>query len=179
MPKKTHCCCSVSSPCPALCDLVDCSTPGLPVPYHLPEFAQVHVIASVLSSSPLILWHLLLLLLSIFLSIRVFSNESTLHIRWPKYWSFSFSLSPSNEDSGLISFKIDWFDLLVLTASILGWFAIHFSSGSRFVRPLYCDLSVLGWPYRAIASLSYTSPFTMTRQWSMKGIKSMTKPKKI
>ena len=158
---------------------MDCSTPGLPVPHHLPEFAQVHVLASVMSSSPLILWHPLLLLPSIFLSIRVFSNESALHIRWPKYWSFSFSLNPSNEYSGLISFKTDWLDLLVLTVSILGWFAIHFSSGSHFVRPLYCDLSVLGWPYRAIGSLSYTSPFATTRQWSMKGIKSISKSKKI
>jgi len=63
-------------------------------------------------SNHLILCHPLLLLPSIFLSIRVFSNESVLHIRWPKYWSFSLSINPSNEYSGMISFRIDWFDLL-------------------------------------------------------------------
>ena len=67
----------------------------------------------VMSSSHLIPWHPLLLLPSIFTSIRVFSNESVFHIRWPKYWSFSFSISLSNEYSGLISFSIDWFDLTV------------------------------------------------------------------
>ena len=68
--------------------------------------------ASVMPSNHLVLCHLLLLLPLIFPSIRVFSNESVLHIRWPKYWSFSFSISPSNEYSGLISIRIDWFDLL-------------------------------------------------------------------
>ena len=68
-------------------------------------------IKSVMPSNHLILCHPLLLLPSVFPSIRVFSNKSALHIRWPKYWSFSFSISPSNEHSGLISFKIDWFDL--------------------------------------------------------------------
>ena len=68
-------------------------------------------IESVMLSNPLILWCPLLLLLSIFPSIRVFSNESVLHIRWPKCWNFSFSIGPSNEYSGLISFRIDWFDL--------------------------------------------------------------------
>ena len=71
-------------------------------------------IESVMSSNHLILCHLLLLLPSLFPSIRVFSNESVLHIRWPKYCSFSFSISPSNEYSGLISFRIDWFDLLAV-----------------------------------------------------------------
>ena len=71
-------------------------------------------IKSVMRSNHLILCHPLLLLPSIFPSIRVFSNEPTLHIRWPKYWSFSFSINPSNEYSGLISFRIDWFDLLAV-----------------------------------------------------------------
>ena len=71
-------------------------------------------IESVMPSNHFILCHPLLLLPSIFPSIRVFSNESTLHIRWPKYWSFSFSISPSNEYSGLIFFRIDWFDLLAV-----------------------------------------------------------------
>ena len=75
-------------------------------------------IESMMPSNHLILCHPLLLLPSIFPRIRVFSNESTLHIRWPKYWSFSFSISPSNEYSGLISFRIDWFDLLVLQGTL-------------------------------------------------------------
>ena len=98
LPPSSHCC-SVTKSCPTLCDAMDCSTLGFPVlPNHL-----------ILCCPPL-------LLPSIFPSIRVFSNESTLHIRWPQYWSFSFSISPSNDYSGLISFRIDWFDLL----SVLG-----------------------------------------------------------
>ena len=79
-------------------------------------------------SNHLILCHLLLLLPSIFPSIRVFSNESILHIRWPKYWSFSFSISPSNEYSGLISFRMDWFDLLLAVQGILKCLLQHHSS---------------------------------------------------
>ena len=75
-------------------------------------------IESVMPSNYLILCHPLLLLLSIFPSIRVFSNESTLRIRWPKYWSLSFSISPSNECSGLISFRIDWLDLLAVQETL-------------------------------------------------------------
>ena len=75
-------------------------------------------IESVMPSNHLILCHPLLLLPSIFPSIRVFSNESALHIRWPKYWSFSFSISPSKEYSGLIFFRIDWFDLLVVQGTL-------------------------------------------------------------
>ena len=99
---------------PTLCDPVDYGTPGFPVLQYLPELAQTHVIELVMPSSHLILCCPLLLLPSIPPSIRVFSNESALHIRWPKYWSFSFSISPSDEDSGLISFRIDWFDLLAV-----------------------------------------------------------------
>ena len=75
-------------------------------------------IESVMPSNHLILCHLLLLLPSIFLSIRVFSNESVLHIRWPKYWSFSFNISPSNEHSGLISFRMDWLALLAVQGTL-------------------------------------------------------------
>ena len=88
--------------------------PGFPVHHQLPELAQIMSIQSVMPSNHLIFCHPLLLLPSVFLSIRVFSNESALHIRWPKYWSFSFSISPSNEYSGLILFRIDWFDLLAV-----------------------------------------------------------------
>ena len=95
--------CSLTQSCPALCDSVDCSTPGLPVPHQLPDLLKLMSIESVMPSNHLILCHPLLLLPSIFSSIRGFSTESALHIRWPKYWSFSFSISPSIEYSGLIS----------------------------------------------------------------------------
>ena len=89
---------------------MDSNIPGFSVPHHLPKFAQVHVhcIGDAIQPSCLPA----LLLSSVFPSIRVFSIESALRIRWPKYWSFSFSISPSNKYSGLISLKIDWLDLL-------------------------------------------------------------------
>ena len=85
--------------------------------FNISQFAQTHVHESLMASNHLILC-LPLLLPSILCSIRVFSNESTLYIRWPKYWSFSFSISPSSEYSGLISFRIDWFDLLAVQGSL-------------------------------------------------------------
>ena len=92
-----YCCCSVAKLCLTLCDTMDCSTPDSDVLHYLPEIAQIHSIESVMLSNHLILC--CLLFLSTFLSIRVFSNETTLHITWPKYWSFSFSISPSKEYS--------------------------------------------------------------------------------
>ena len=97
---------------------MDCSTPGFPVHQQLAELAQTHVHRVGDAIHPLILCHSLLLLLSIFPSIRVFSNELALCIRWPKYWSFSFSISPSNEYSGLISFRIDWLDLMAVQGTL-------------------------------------------------------------
>ena len=103
-----------------LCDPMDCRTPGLPVHHQLLEFTQTHIsIESVMPSNHLILCCPLLLLPSIFPSIRVFSNESVC-IRWPKYWSFSFSISPSNEYLGLISFRMDWLDLLAVQRTLKG-----------------------------------------------------------
>ena len=108
---------------------MDCSTPGLPLHRQLPEFTQTHVrwvgdaINHLLLCRPL-------LLPSIFLSIRVFSNESVLRIRWPKPWSFSFSISPSNEYSGLISFKIDWLDLLAVQGTLKSLLQHHSSKAS-------------------------------------------------
>ena len=96
---------------------MDCSTPDLPAHYQLPQSTQTNAIESVMPSNHLILCHPLLLLPSIFPSIRIFSNESVLPIRWPKYWSFSYNISPSNEYSGLISFKMDWLDLLAVQDS--------------------------------------------------------------
>ena len=109
---------SVAQSCPTLCDPMDCSTPGLPVHHQLPEFTQtlVHLVGDAIQPShPL---SSLLLLPSIFPSIRVFSNESILHIRLPKYWSFSFNISPSKEYSGLVSIKMDWLDLLAVQGTL-------------------------------------------------------------
>ena len=94
---------SVAQLCPTLCDPMNCSIPGFPVHHQLPEFTQTHVHRVGMPSSHLILCHPLLLLPPIPPSIRVFSNESTLCMRWPKYWSFSLSISPSNEHPGLVS----------------------------------------------------------------------------
>ena len=101
---------SVTQSCLTLCDPMNRSTPSLPVHHQFPEFAQTRIQLS----SHLILCRPLLLLPPILPSIRVFSSESTLHTRWPKYWSFSFSIIPSKEIPGLISFKMDWLDLLAV-----------------------------------------------------------------
>ena len=93
---------------------MDCSTPGLPVHHQLRSVLKLMSIESVMPSNHLILCRPLLLPPSIFPSIRVFCNESVLHITWPNYWSFSFSISPSSEFSGIISFRIEWFDLLTV-----------------------------------------------------------------
>ena len=121
---------SVAQSCPTLCDPMNCSTPGLPVHHQFPEFTQTHPIESVMPSSHLILCRPLLLLPPIPPSIRVFSNESTLHIRWPKYWSFSFSISPSTEQLGLISFRMDWLDLLAVQGTLKSLLQHHRSKAS-------------------------------------------------
>ena len=97
---------------------MDCSMPGLPVHHQLPEFTQTHVHWVSDAIQPYHPLSSLLLLPSIFHSNRVFSNESVLCIRWPKYWSFSFSISPSNEYSGLISFRMDWLNLLAVQGTV-------------------------------------------------------------
>ena len=103
--------------CPTLCDPMVCSTPGFPVHHQLPELAQTHV-HRIGDANHFILCHPLLHLPSVFPSIRVISKESVLPIRWPKYWSFSFSISPSNKYSGLISFRIYWLDLLAVQGTL-------------------------------------------------------------
>ena len=105
---------SVTQLCPALWDPMDCSTPGLPVITNSQSSPKLMSIESVMPSNLLILCHPLLFPPSIFPSIRVFSNELALRIRWPKYWSFRFNISLSNEYSGLISFRMDWLDLLAV-----------------------------------------------------------------
>ena len=128
---------SVAQWCPTLCDPVNCSTPGLPVHHQLPEFTQTHVHWVVMPSNHLILCHRLLLLSSIFPSIRVFSNESALHIRWPKYWSFSFNISPSSEHPGLISFRMHSLDLVAAQESLKSLLQHHSSKPSILWRSAF------------------------------------------
>ena len=114
-----------------LCDPMDSSTPGFPVHHQLPDLAQTHVhqvcdaIQHLILCSPL-------LLPSVFPSIRVFSNDSVLCIRWPKYWGFSFSISPSNEYLGLISFRMDWLDLLAVQGTLKSLLQHRSSKASIF-----------------------------------------------
>ena len=108
---------------------MNCSTPGLPVHHQLPEFTQLTSIESVMPSSHLILCRPLLLP-PIPPSIRVFSSESTLHMRWAKYWSFSFSIVPSKEIPGLISFRMDWLDLLAVQGTLKSLLQHHSSKAS-------------------------------------------------
>ena len=109
---------------------MNCSTPGLPVHHQFPEFTQLISIEWVMPSSHLILCRTLLLLPTIFPSIRVFSKESALHIRWPKYWSFSFNISPSSEHPGLMSFRMDWLDLLAVQGTLKSLLQHHSSKTS-------------------------------------------------
>ena len=109
------CCSSVIKSCPTLCDPMDRSMQSFTISWSLLKLMSIK---SMMPSNHLFLCFPFLLLLSIFPSIKVFSNELALPIRWPKYWSFSFSISPSNGYSGLISFRIDWFDLLVVQGTL-------------------------------------------------------------
>ena len=109
---------SVTQSCPTLCNPRDYSMPGLLSITSSRSLLKLMSIESVMPSNHLILCHPLLLLPSIFPSIRIFSNQSALRIRWPKYWSFSFSISPSNEYSGLIFFRTDWLDLLAVQGTL-------------------------------------------------------------
>ena len=104
---------------------MDCSTPGLPVHHQLWSLPKLMSTESVMPSNHLIFCHSRRLLPSIYPSIGVFSNKSVLHIRWPKYWSFSFNISPSNEHSGLISFRMDWLDLLAVQVTLKGLLQHH------------------------------------------------------
>ena len=108
---------SVTHSCPTLCGPMDYSMPDFPIT-NSQSLLKLMSIELVMSSNHLIFCHPLLLPPSIIPNIRIFSNESVLHIRWPKYWCFSFSISPSNEYSVLISFRIDWFDLLAVKGTL-------------------------------------------------------------
>ena len=115
---------SVPQSCPALCNPTDCSMPGLPVHHQLPELAQTHVHQvgdAIKPSHPL---------LSPSSPAFNLSQQQGLHIRWPKYWSFSFSISPSNEYSGLISFRMEWLDLLAVQGTLKSLLQHHSSKAS-------------------------------------------------
>ena len=131
--------------------------PGFPVLHHLQGLLKLMSIELVMPSTHLILYHLLLLLTSIFPSIRVFSNESALCIRWPKYWSFSFSISPSNEYSGLISFTIGWFDLLAVQGTLKSLLQHHSSKAlnSSVLSLLYSITLISLHDYRKNHNVNY------------------------
>ena len=137
---------SVAQSCLTLCDPMNRSTPGLPVHQQLPELTQTHVIKSVMPSSHLILCRPLLLMPPIPPSIGVFSNESTLRMRWPKYWSFSFSNIPSKEIPGLISFRMDWLDLLAVQGTLKSLLQHHSSKASILRHSAFFTVQ-LSYPY--------------------------------
>ena len=127
---------SVAQSCPTLCNSMDCSMPGFTTIANSQSFLKLMSIESVMPSNYLILCHPLLLLL-IFPSIRIFSNESVLHIRWPKYLIFSFSTSPCNEYSGLISFRMDWLDLVAVQGTLKSLLQHHSSKASILWRSAF------------------------------------------
>ena len=121
---------SVPQSCPTLCDPMDLSMPASLSITNSRSLPKLISIESVMPSNHFILCRPLLFLPSIFSSIRVFYKESVLHIRWSKYWSFSFYISPSNEHSGLISFRMDWLDLLAVQGTLKSLFQHHSSKAS-------------------------------------------------
>ena len=128
MPKGTYQFSSVAQSCPTLYDPMCQASLSIA---NSQSLLKLKSIESVMPPNHLILCHPLLLPPSIFPSIRVFSNESVLQIRWPKYWSISFSISPSNECSGLISFKMDWLDLLAVQGTLKSLLQHHSSKASK------------------------------------------------
>ena len=140
---------SVVQSCPTLCNPMNCSMPGLPVHHHSRSLGKLMSIESVMLTNHLILCRPLLLLPSVFPSIRVFSNESTLRMRWPKYWSFSFSISPSNEHPGLLSFRMDWLDLLAVQGTLKRLLQHHSSKASIFWCSAFFTVQ-LSHPYMTI-----------------------------
>ena len=137
---------SVAQSCLTLCDPMDHSTPGVPVRHQLLEFTQTHVHWVGDATHHLILCCSSLFPASIFPSTRVFSNESVLHIRCPEYWSFSFNVSPSNVYSGLISFRMDWLDLLAVKGTPKSLLQ-HHSSKASVLCHLAFFMVQLSYPY--------------------------------
>ena len=141
------CCCSVTQSCPTLCKSMHCSTLGASLSItNSQSLLKLMFIELVMPSKHLILCRPLLLLPSIFPSIRVFSNESVLPVKWPKYWSFSFSISPSKEYSGLISSRMDWLDLLAVQGSLKS-FLQHHNSKASILRCSVFFILQLSHPY--------------------------------
>ena len=138
--------CSVVQSCLTFCNPMNCSMPNFAVLHHLPELLKFTSIESVMPSNRLILCHLLLLPPSIFPSISVFSNESALRIRWPKYCSFSFSISPSKKYPGLISLRMDWLDLLVIQWTLKNLLKHRSSKASILQRSAFFTVQ-LSHPY--------------------------------
>ena len=145
---------------------MNCSTPGLPVCHELPKHAQTHVHWSVMPSNHLILCRPLLLLSSIFPSIRVFSSESALCIRWPKYWSFSFGISPSNEYSRLASFRIYWFDLLAVQMTLKSLLQHHSSKASILWQSAFFMVQ-LSHPYMTTGKTIALTIQTLLAKWCL------------
>ena len=148
---------------------MDCSTPGLPVYHQFPELAQTMSIESVMPSTHLILCYPFLLLPSIFPSIRVFSNEPILPIKWPKNWSFTFSISPTKEHPGLISFRMHWLDLLAVQGTLKSLLQQHSSKASI----LQCSaffIAQLSHPYmttgKTIALTRWTFRTQQSHAWT-------------
>ena len=150
----------VAQSCPTLCDPMNCSTPGLLAHYQLQESTKPMSVVSVMPSNHLILCRPLLLLSSIFPSISFFSNGSALHSRWPKYWSFSFKISPSNKHPGLISFRMDWLDLLAVQGTLKSLLQ-HHSSKASVLRHSAFFIVRLSHPYMTTGkTLFYLSEIT-------------------
>ena len=137
---------SVTQSCPTLCNPMNSSTPSLPVHHQLLSLPILMSIESVMPSNHIILCHPLLLLPSIFPNIKDFSNESAFRIRWPKYWSFSFNISPSYEYSGLISFRMNWLDRLAVQGTLKSLLQHHSSKASIFWRSAFLIVQ-LSHPY--------------------------------
>ena len=137
---------SVAQSCLALCDPMDCSTPGFTVHQNSQSLLRLKLIKLVMPSNHLILCLPLLLPPSVFASIRLFSSKSVLHIRCPECWSFSFSISPSNEYSGLISFRTDWFDHLAVQGTLKSLVQHNSSKASILQLSVFCTVQ-LSHPY--------------------------------
>ena len=157
---------SVTQSCPTLCDPMNHSMPGLLSITNSRNLPKLMSVKSVMPSSHLILCHPLLLLPPTPPSIRVFSNESTLCMRWPKYWSFSLSISPSNDHPGLISFKMDWLDLLAVQGTLKTLLQNHSSKASTLQCPAFFIVQ-LSHPYMTTGkTIALTRP-TFLAKWCL------------
>ena len=150
---------SVTQLCPSLCNPMNHSTPGLPVPHHSWSLLKLMSIESVMPCRHHILCRPLLLLPPIPLSIRVFSNESTLHMRWPKNRSFSFSISPSKEHPGLMSFRMDWLDLLAVQGTLKSLLQHHSSKASILQHSAFVTVQ-LSYPYMTTGKIMALTRWT-------------------